>query len=53
MAAFEGLAVGAAPDPSRVAPAVNGSMSRYYARIIADGVARAQAVERVMLQARS
>jgi hypothetical protein len=51
MAAFEGLAVGAAPDPSRVAPAVNGSMSRYYARIIADGLARAQAVERVILQA--
>jgi hypothetical protein len=26
-------------------------MSRYYARLIADGVARAQAVERVVLQA--
>src|SRR6266540_1397901 len=51
MDAFEGLAAGAAPDPSRVAPQVNGSMSRYYARIIADGVARAQAVERVVLQA--
>lgn len=51
MAAFEGLAAGAAPDPSRVAPQVNGSMSRYYARVIADGVARAQAVEGVILQA--
>jgi hypothetical protein len=51
MDAFEGLAAGAAPDPSRVAPQVNGSMSRYYARIIAGGVVRAQAVERVVLQA--
>ncbi len=51
MAAFEGLASGAAPEASRVAPQVNGSMSRYYARVIADGVARAQAVERVLLQA--
>jgi hypothetical protein len=51
MGAFEGLAAGAAPDSSRVAPQVNGSMSRYYARIIAGGVDRAQAVERVVLQA--
>jgi hypothetical protein len=51
MDAFEGLAAGAAADPSRVAPEANGSMSRYYARLIADGVARAQAVERVILQA--
>lgn len=51
LAAFEGLAVGASPDPSRVATQVSGSMSRYYARIIADAVARAQAVERVLLQA--
>ncbi len=50
MAAFEGLAAGAAPDASRLAPHVNGSMSRYYARIIAGGVAHAQAVERVILR---
>ncbi len=50
MAAFEGLAAGAAPDASRVAPRVNGSMSRYYAGIIARGVARAQAVEGVILR---
>jgi hypothetical protein len=53
MASFEGLAPGAAPDPSRVAPAVTGSMSRYYAGVVADGVARAQAIERVLMQAGS
>ena len=53
MASFEGLAPGAAPDPSRVAPAVTGSMSRYYAKIVADGVSRAQAVEGVLLRAGS
>jgi len=53
MAAFEGLAVDAAPDSSRIAPQVKGSMTRYYARIIAAGVTRAQAVERVILQAGS
>ena len=51
LAALEGLAAGAAPDPSGIAPGVKGSMSRYYAGIIANGVARAQAVERVILQA--
>jgi hypothetical protein len=40
-----GLAPGGALDPSRVAPAVTGSMSRYYARVIAQGVGRAQWVE--------
>jgi hypothetical protein len=43
---LEGLALSAAPDPSRVAPGVSGSMSRYYARVIADGVARGQAMLR-------
>jgi hypothetical protein len=51
LAAFEGLSPGAAPDPSRVAPLAGGSMSRYYARVIADGVTRAQAVQRVVAQA--
>jgi hypothetical protein len=48
LAAFETLAPGAAPDASRIAPAVSGAMSRYYARVIAGGVARAQALERVV-----
>jgi hypothetical protein len=51
MAAFEGLSPGAAPDPSRVAPLARGSMSRYYAGVIAAGVTRAQAVQRVVAQA--
>jgi hypothetical protein len=51
MAAFEGLSADAAPDPSRVAPLAGGSMSRYYARMIAGGVTRAQAVQRVVAQA--
>jgi hypothetical protein len=51
LAAFESQAPGAAPDPSRVAPGVTGAMSRYYARVIAGGVARARALERVLARA--
>jgi hypothetical protein len=51
MTAFSGLPLDAAPDPGKVAPAVTGKMSRYYAEVIAEGVARAQAVERVSLAA--
>jgi hypothetical protein len=47
MTAFEGLALDQAPDPSRVAPEVRGKLSRYYAEVIAEGVRRAQAVEKV------
>lgn len=43
--ALVGLAPDSRPDPSTIAPGVTGSMSRYYAGVIADGVARAQAVE--------
>jgi hypothetical protein len=43
---FVGLGQGEKPDPSRVAPAVTAPMSRYYAQILAQGVARAQEVER-------
>jgi hypothetical protein len=50
MAAFEGLSADAAPDPSRVAPLAGGSMSRYYAGVIAGGVTRAQAIQRVLAQ---
>ncbi len=48
LSAFEALAPGAAPDASHVAPGVSGTMSRYYARVIAGGVARAQALERIL-----
>ena len=51
MTAFAGLPLDAAPDPAKVAPGVTGNMSRYYAEVIAEGVARAQAVERVSLAA--
>lgn len=48
---FVGLAPGEQPDPSRVAPAVTGAMSRYYAQVLAQGVARAQQVERASREA--
>jgi len=51
MAAFNGLALDAAPDAAKVAPAVRGTMSRYYAGVIAQGVARAQALARVSMAA--
>ncbi|HXO21280.1 MAG TPA: hypothetical protein VOA87_15305, partial [Thermoanaerobaculia bacterium] len=51
MAAFAGLGADAAPDPGKVAPAVQGTMSRYYAKVIAMGVGRAQALERAALAA--
>jgi hypothetical protein len=51
MTAFAGLPLDAAPDPVKVAPGVTGSMSRYYAEVVAEGVKRAQAVERVSLAA--
>jgi hypothetical protein len=51
MTAFAGLPLDATPDPAKVAPGVSGKMSRYYADVIAEGVARAQAVERVSLAA--
>lgn len=51
LAAFAGLALDASPDPAKVAPGVTGNMSRYYAEVIAEGVTRAQAVERVSLAA--
>jgi hypothetical protein len=51
MAALAGLPLDASPDPAKIAPAVTGRMSRYYAEVIAGGVARAQAVERVSLAA--
>ncbi|HZF12372.1 MAG TPA: hypothetical protein VFE33_26590 [Thermoanaerobaculia bacterium] len=51
LATWNGLALDTAPDAAKVAPQVTGRMSRYYAEVIAQGVARAQAVERVSLTA--
>jgi len=51
IAAFAGLPLDASPDPAKVAPAATGSMTRYYAEVIAQGVARAQAVAQVSLAA--
>ena len=42
----EGLALSQAPDPSRIGPLATGAMSRYYARVIAEGIGRAQSVEK-------
>jgi hypothetical protein len=49
MAAFTGLPLASPPDPAKVAPGVGGRMSRYYAEVIAGGVARAQAIEQAAL----
>lgn len=49
MAAFAGLPLGRTPDPTMVAPSVTGRINRYYAEVIARGVARAQALEQVSL----
>jgi hypothetical protein len=42
----DGLALSQAPDPSRIGSSTAGAMSRYYAKVIAEGIARAQSVER-------
>lgn len=49
LAAFAGLPPNATLDPARIAPEVTGAMSRYFAKVIADGVARAQALERLAM----
>lgn len=51
LAVFTGLPLDGRAEPSKVAPGVTGNMSRYYAEVIAEGVTRAQAVERVSLAA--
>jgi hypothetical protein len=51
LAAFEGLALDAKPDPAKVAPQVAGRMNRYYAEVVAQAVARAQALERLSIAA--
>jgi len=47
----EGLAPSQAPDPSRMGPVAAGAMSRYYAKVIAGGIARAQSVEKSLVGA--
>ncbi|MGH9441585.1 MAG: hypothetical protein ACRD16_04880 [Thermoanaerobaculia bacterium] len=44
-----GLTLGQRPDSAAIGRSVHGNMSRYYAGVIAEGVARAQALERVSL----
>ncbi len=51
MAVWNGLPLAAAPEAAKLAPAVHGRMSRYYAEVIAQAVARAQALERVSMAA--
>ncbi len=51
LAPLAGLALDARPDPAKVAPQVTGAMNRYYAEVIAQAVARAQALERLSLAA--
>jgi len=50
LSAFAGLPLDSAPDPKKMAPSVTGRMNRYYAQVIADGIARAQALVRVSLR---
>jgi hypothetical protein len=47
----EGLAPSQAPDPSRMSPVTAGAMSRYYAKVIAGGIARAQSVAKTLVGA--
>ena len=47
----EGLALSQAPDPSRIGLFAAGAMSRYYAKVIAEGIARAQSIEKSSLGA--
>ncbi len=47
LSSLEGLSLQDRPKGSAIAPSVRGAMSRYYAGVIAEGVARAQALERI------
>ena len=42
---LSGLGPHIAPDPNRIAPTSAGAMTRYYAKVIAEGIRRSQAVE--------
>jgi len=47
----EGLALAQTPDPSRIGRSTTGAMSRYYAKVISEGIARAQSVEKSSVDA--
>jgi hypothetical protein len=47
---LEGLEIDQKPDPGKIAPSVRAPMPRYYATVIASGIERAQALERVALE---
>jgi hypothetical protein len=51
MSPFLGLLPDQTPDPEKIAPDVSGRMNRYYAEVIAQGVQRAQALERIAIEA--
>jgi len=51
MDGFAGLGPDSTADPAGLAPEVTGSMSRYYAEVIAGGVRRAQLVEHAVSMA--
>ena len=51
LAALDGLPLDARPDPAKIAPQVAGRMNRYYAEVVAQGVARAQALARLSIAA--
>ncbi len=42
---LSGLGPHIAPDPDRIAPASAGAMTRYYAKVIAEGIRRSRAVD--------
>jgi hypothetical protein len=46
--AAQGLSGAERLDPQKIAPSVTGNMSRYYARVIADGISRAQAIVEIL-----
>jgi hypothetical protein len=50
MKSFVGLAPDDRIEGARIAPSADGNMTRYYAGVIAAGVTRAQALERVSLR---
>jgi hypothetical protein len=43
-----GLEPGKSPEPHHIAPASAGAMTRYYAKVIAEGIRRAQAIEKAV-----
>jgi len=46
IAGLDGVSPSVSPDPGRIAPETSGAMSRYYAKVIAEGVSWAQAIEK-------